>query len=62
MLENKIADYPMCRSMAFTIIKNHHQVRNLILSAYKYLFLDEFQDTTDPQYAFMKAILKIVIL
>lgn len=56
--ENKIADYPMCRSMAFTIIKNHSQVRNLILSTYKYLFLDEFQDTTDPQYAFLKAIFK----
>ncbi len=56
--ENKIADYPMCRSMAYTIIKNHSQVRNLILSTYKYLFLDEFQDTTDPQYAFVKAIFK----
>lgn len=56
--ENKIADYPMCRSMAFTIIKNHSQVKNLILSTYKYLFLDEFQDTTDPQYAFVKAIFK----
>lgn len=56
--ENKIADYPMCRSMAFTIVKNHSQVRNLILSTYKYLFLDEFQDTTDPQYGFVKAIFK----
>lgn len=56
--ENKIADYPMCRSMAFTIIKNNSQVRNLILSTYKYLFLDEFQDTTDPQYAFVKAIFR----
>lgn len=56
--ENKIADYPMCRSMAFTIVKNHSQVRNLILSTYKYLFLDEFQDTTDPQYDFVKNIFK----
>lgn len=56
--ENKIADYPMCRSMAFTIVKNHNQVKNLILSTYKYLFLDEFQDTTDPQYDFVKTIFK----
>ena len=54
----KIADYHMCRSMAFTIVRNHCQVRNLILSTYKYLFLDEFQDTTDPQYDFVKAIFK----
>ncbi len=56
--EKKIADYHMCRSMAFTIIKNHKQVKNLILSTYKYLFLDEFQDTTDPQYDFVKTIFK----
>ena len=55
---NKVADYPMCRSMAFTIVKNHSQVRNLVLSTYKYLFLDEFQDTTDPQYGFLKVIFK----
>ncbi|MFW0778210.1 MAG: UvrD-helicase domain-containing protein [Rickettsiales bacterium] len=54
--EKKIADYSMCRSMAYTIIKNHSQVRALILSTYKYLFLDEFQDTTDPQYNFIKTI------
>jgi len=52
--ENKIADYSMCRSMAFTIIKNNKQVRNLFLSTYKYIFFDEFQDTTDPQYNFIK--------
>ncbi|WP_447971192.1 UvrD-helicase domain-containing protein [Nitrospira sp. M1] len=56
--EKKIADYPMCRSMAFTIVKNHSQVKNLILSTYKYLFLDEFQDTTDPQYDFVNTIFK----
>ncbi|WP_272641307.1 UvrD-helicase domain-containing protein [Marinomonas mediterranea] len=54
--ENKVADYDMCRSMALTIVKNNSQVRNLILSTYKYLFLDEFQDTTDPQYDFVKTI------
>lgn len=56
--ENRVADYDMCRSMALTIVKNNNQVKNLILSTYKYLFLDEFQDTTDPQYDFVKAIFK----
>ncbi|ACV25489.1 UvrD-helicase domain-containing protein [Kangiella koreensis] len=56
--ENKIADYKMCRSMAFTIIKNYSQVRYLILSTYKYLFLDEFQDTTDEQFAFIQTVFK----
>lgn len=55
---NKVVDYHMCRSMAFTIVKNHRQVRNLILSTYKYLFLDEFQDTTDPQYDFVNVVFK----
>jgi ATP-dependent DNA helicase UvrD/PcrA len=56
--KNKIADFSMCRSMALTIVRNNNQVRALILSTYKYLFLDEFQDTTDPQYNFIKAIFK----
>lgn len=54
--ENKVVDYSMCRSMALTIVRNNNQVRALISSTYKYLFLDEFQDTTDPQYDFIKAI------
>ncbi|HAT8858785.1 TPA: AAA family ATPase [Legionella pneumophila subsp. pneumophila] len=51
-----VVDYAMCRSMAYTIIKNHSQVRNLILSTYQYLFLDEFQDITDFQYNFIKTV------
>ncbi|VEB34479.1 DNA dependent ATPase I and helicase II [Legionella sainthelensi] len=51
-----VVDYSMCRSMAYTIIKNHSQVRNLILSTYQYLFLDEFQDITDFQYNFIKTV------
>ena len=56
--KNKIADYSMCRSMALTIVRNNSQVKALILSTYKYLFLDEFQDTTDSQYNFIKTIFK----
>lgn len=52
----KVVDYAMCRSMAFTIISHNIQVKNLFLSTYKFLFLDEYQDTTDDQYNFIKTI------
>ncbi len=54
----KVMDYAMCRSMAYTIVKNNTQIKNIILSTYKYLFLDEFQDTTSEQYDFIKAVFK----
>lgn len=57
-INKKVVDYNMCRSMAYTIVKNNVQIKNLILSTYKYLFLDEFQDTTREQYDFIKAIFK----
>ncbi len=56
--EQKIADYSMVRSMAFKIVKTHEEIRNLIASTYKYLFLDEFQDTTTIQYNFLETIFK----
>lgn len=56
--EKKVVDYDMCRSMALAIIKNNNQVKELISSTYKYLFLDEFQDTTNLQYEFIKEIFK----
>ena len=55
-MENNTYDYDMCRSMAYTIIKNSPAVRSLITSTYKYVFLDEFQDTTEHQYSFIKEI------
>lgn len=56
--KKKIVDYQMCRSMALTIINNNKQIKNLILSTYKYLFLDEFQDATDPQYSLVKSVFR----
>ena len=35
--------------MAYTIVKNNIQIKNIILSTYKYLFLDEFPHSRDPQ-------------
>ncbi|MCH9666018.1 MAG: ATP-dependent helicase [Gammaproteobacteria bacterium] len=55
-IDNKIVDYNMCRSMALTIINNNKQIKNLILSTYKHLFLDEFQDANDPQYSLVKSV------
>jgi superfamily I DNA/RNA helicase len=51
-----IADFNMCRSMAFSIIKNNPSIRNLLRLTYKYLFLDEFQDSTNLQYEFIKEV------
>lgn len=53
-VKQNIFDYNMCRSMAYTIIKNSVEVRKLISSTYKYVFLDEFQDTTEHQYLFIR--------
>lgn len=49
----------VCRSLAYTIVKNSCEVRKLISSTYKYIFLDEFQDATTSQYQFIKEIFNI---
>lgn len=62
LIQKKLNDYlrlkklhwDICRKLAFTIIKNSKEVRRLISSTYKYVFIDEFQDTTSIQYAFIK--------
>lgn len=46
--------WSICRSLAYTIIKNNDSVKNLISNTYSYIFLDEFQDTTTTQYKFIK--------
>ena len=62
LIQKKLNDYlkqnklhwDICRKLAFTIIKNSKEVRRLISSTYKYVFIDEFQDTTIIQYEFIK--------
>lgn len=54
--EQNVFDWNMCRSMAYTIIRNSSEVKKLISTTYKYIFLDEFQDTTTPQYEFIKEV------
>jgi len=56
--KNKSIDFRMCSALAFFIISNNQVVRDLYKSTYKYLFLDEFQDTTNSQYNFIKEIFK----
>ncbi|MCQ2965117.1 MAG: ATP-dependent helicase [Alphaproteobacteria bacterium] len=53
IITNKL-HWDTCKSLAYTIIKNSNEVRNLIASTYEYVFLDEFQDTTINQYKFIK--------
>lgn len=53
--ENKLT-WMLCRSLAYSIIKNSSEVKKIIFSTYGNIFLDEFQDTTKEQYQFIKEI------
>lgn len=53
--QNKL-HWSICRKLAYTIIKNSSEVRNLISVTYKFVFLDEFQDATTDQYEFIKQV------
>lgn len=53
--ENKLT-WLLCRSLAYSIIKNSNEVKKIITSTYGNIFLDEFQDTTKEQYQFIKEI------
>lgn len=62
VIQEKLNDYlkqnklhwDICRKLAYTIIRNSKEVKRLISSTYKYVFVDEFQDTTIMQYTFIK--------
>ena len=56
--QNKL-HWSTCRSLAYTIIKYSNEVKRLISLTYKFVFLDEFQDTTTLQYEFIKEVFNI---
>lgn len=41
-------------SLALKIVRQREDVKNIFSMAYNYVFVDEFQDTTDEQYALLK--------
>ena len=48
--------FDMVRTLALTIIHHNPQIRSALLHTYSHVFLDEFQDTTFPQYALIHEI------
>lgn len=41
-------------SLALKIVRQREDIKNIFSMAYDYVFVDEFQDTTDEQYALLK--------
>jgi superfamily I DNA/RNA helicase len=52
--KNNFFDYDMCHTMAYYIVRNNSNIRDLFSKAYAYVFLDEFQDMTNRHYEILK--------
>lgn len=50
-----VLTFPMLITLAETIFRNSRAVTNAIRITYSHVFLDEFQDTTRPQYQMLQA-------
>lgn len=48
--------FDMVKTLAQTIIHHNPPIKQAFLNSYSHVFLDEFQDTTLPQYAVLKEI------
>lgn len=48
--------FDMVRTLALTIVHHNPQIKNALLHTYSHVFLDEFQDTTLPQYTLVHEI------
>ncbi|MEP1535557.1 MAG: ATP-dependent helicase [Paracoccaceae bacterium] len=48
--------FDMVKALAQTIIHHNPRIKQAFLTSYSHVFLDEFQDTTLPQYAVLKEI------
>ncbi|EAQ27483.1 UvrD/REP helicase family protein [Roseovarius sp. 217] len=48
--------FDMVKTLAQTIIHHNSPIKRAFLNTYSHVFLDEFQDTTLPQYALLKEI------
>ncbi|WP_343679410.1 ATP-dependent helicase [Chryseobacterium arthrosphaerae] len=47
--------FPMIMRMAELIVNSNPKIKQYLQQTYKYIFLDEFQDTTDMQYELFKS-------
>lgn len=48
--------FDMVKTLALTIVHHNPPIKRAFLNSYSHVFLDEFQDTTLPQYAVLKEI------
>ncbi|MDA5558695.1 UvrD-helicase domain-containing protein [Shimia sp. MMG029] len=48
--------FDMVKTLAHTIVHHNSPIKSAFLNSYAHVFLDEFQDTTLPQYALLKEI------
>ncbi|MBU2960267.1 ATP-dependent helicase [Citreicella sp. C3M06] len=54
--EPQTLTFDMVKTLALTIIYHNPIIKNAFLNSYSHVFLDEFQDTTLPQYSMLKEI------
>lgn len=47
--------FPMLNRLAAFLIKQNPKIKTALLATYRYVFLDEFQDTTTAQYGLIRA-------
>lgn len=49
-IKKKLMPWNLMRNMGYTIILHNQEVREIVSSPYQYIFIDEFQDTTEMHY------------
>ncbi|KAA0761722.1 UvrD-helicase domain-containing protein [Bacillus sp. TE8-1] len=57
ILDNKEIDFDLLLYHSYTLLKSHKKIRNHLASLCTYIFVDEFQDTQDLQYAIIGQIM-----
>lgn len=57
ILENKEIDFDLLLYYSYKMLKNNKKIRSHLANIFSYIFVDEFQDTQDLQYAIIGQIL-----
>ncbi len=56
-VKNNLIDFEDMISLTITLLKNNNIIRTKILQKYKYIIVDEFQDTSDDNFELLKLLL-----
>ncbi|MBY6052778.1 UvrD-helicase domain-containing protein [Cytobacillus firmus] len=57
IIENKEIDFDLLINYAYKLLKSHSKIRSHLANLFSYVFVDEFQDTQDLQYAIIGQII-----